>query len=172
LKRTSDKLAFAYRSTILESKDFKKRVNIATQMERQFLSRYFGENPKLIDFAKSLIAAGDKSAAKELNRVVSVLGKGADAELVIRRVKQKFNNAPSPSEEATRSLARRVIDTRYVDDAEQLIHRVGGTINRREYGFLFTKCEVALYLNTQAVIFKHDYELVDWIIENVASKYK
>jgi hypothetical protein len=143
-----DKLAFAYRSTILESREFKQRVHIVAQMERQFLSRYFGENPKLIEFAKSLIAAGDKSAAKELNRVVSVLGKGADAELVIRRVKQKFNNAPSSSEEATRILARRVIDTRYVEDAEQLIHGIGGTINRREFEVLFTKYKVALYLNT------------------------
>jgi curved DNA-binding protein CbpA len=58
LKITSDKLAFAFRSTILESKVFSKRHTISADMERHFLQKYFGKNKQIIQFAKKLIIDG------------------------------------------------------------------------------------------------------------------
>jgi curved DNA-binding protein CbpA len=93
LAKTSDKLAFAYRAMLLESKNFEKRKKIADEMERAFLERYFGSDPEIIVFAKSLINSGNKLAAKELNRVISVLGTKTDAKRIIQRVSEKFNIA-------------------------------------------------------------------------------
>jgi curved DNA-binding protein CbpA len=91
LARSSDKLAFAYRTMLLDSKNFEKRLYIANEMEKEFLERYFGNDPEIIIFAKSLINTGNKAAAKELNRVVSVLGKTTDAKRIIQRISEKFN---------------------------------------------------------------------------------
>jgi hypothetical protein len=78
---------------LLESKNFEKRKKIADEMERAFLERYFGSDPEIIVFAKSLINSGNKLAAKELNRVISVLGTKTDAKRIIQRVSEKFNIA-------------------------------------------------------------------------------
>jgi DnaJ-class molecular chaperone len=95
LAKTSDKLAFAYRTVLLEAKDFERRSKIADQMERAFLERYFGTNSEIIRFAKSLITEGNKPAAKELNRIVSVLGSKADAKRIIQGVREKFDKSVS-----------------------------------------------------------------------------
>src|SRR5262249_32030828 len=80
LAKSSDKLAFGYRTMLLHSKDFERRSIIADEMENEFLQRFFGNNRQIISFAKSLIETGNKSAAKELNRAILVLGKKTDAE--------------------------------------------------------------------------------------------
>jgi hypothetical protein len=50
---------------------------------------YFGTNPTIINFARELIEAGHKKAAKELNRAVVVLGSADDSGLMAR-IRGKF----------------------------------------------------------------------------------
>jgi hypothetical protein len=83
LKRTSFQLAFAFRETMLETKQFPAAKKVADDLEASFLKVYFGSNSKLLAFARNLIADGHKDAAKELNRAIYVLGTSADADLVI-----------------------------------------------------------------------------------------
>jgi curved DNA-binding protein CbpA len=87
LGRISDKLAFEYRSAILTSKEFSRRHQIADALENNFLRRYFGTNATIIEFARELIKNGNKKAAKELNRAVTVLGSDGDPNLIIGRVR-------------------------------------------------------------------------------------
>ena len=101
LAKSSDKLAFAYRTMLLHSKDFEKRRAIADEMENEFLQRFFGNDRQIISFAKSLIETGNKSAAKELNRAILVLGKKTDAKRIIQRIRYKFN-IPSVDAASTR----------------------------------------------------------------------
>jgi len=87
LGRISEKLAFEYRSAMITSKQFLKRHQIANTLENNFLRRYFGANATIIEFARELIRNGNKKAAKELNRAVTVLGSDGDPNLIIGRIR-------------------------------------------------------------------------------------
>jgi curved DNA-binding protein CbpA len=90
LSKVSEKLAFEFRSALLASKEFARRDEIANALENGFLQRYFGTNPTVVEFARELIKSGNKKAAKELNRAVTVLGSNGDPELIIGRIRGKF----------------------------------------------------------------------------------
>jgi hypothetical protein len=94
LRRTSTKLALAFRATLLETKQFSKGKELAQQLEDDFLRTYFGRTPKILGFARTLIAGGHKAAAKELNRAIAVLGAG-DEFLIITQIQRKFDLAPT-----------------------------------------------------------------------------
>lgn len=91
LKKTSHKLAFAYVNLMLASKRFKERQKIAELMEAEFLSRYFGDHPEIVSFAKVLIYAGKRDGIKKLNRYVEVLGPELDADAIIKKIQIDFD---------------------------------------------------------------------------------
>ena len=74
LKIISWKLAFTFRSYVLDNKKFKNAQQIADEIEIKFLERYFGNNPKIIKLAKLLIHQNKKEVAKELNKTICVIG--------------------------------------------------------------------------------------------------
>jgi curved DNA-binding protein CbpA len=96
LNKISTELVFSYKLYMLSCKEFKRRAEIANTYEEQFLRKYFGENKKILMFAKSLILAGNKLAAKELNHAVMLLGNDLDAELVISKIKVKHKGEREP----------------------------------------------------------------------------
>lgn len=87
LARISTSQAFAYVTTLLETKAFKRRVEIAAHLEQVSLERYFGTNQKILSFARELILEGHKAAAKALNHLVTVMGSDVDPDLLIARVR-------------------------------------------------------------------------------------
>jgi curved DNA-binding protein CbpA len=91
LKKISSKLAFSFKAVILESKKFDNKKNIADKMELEYLISYFGTDKRIHSFAIDLILGGHRDAARELNKVITVLGKGVDVERVIAQVKSEFN---------------------------------------------------------------------------------
>jgi curved DNA-binding protein CbpA len=123
LRRTSHRLAFAFRTMILETKQFSHRQEIAQRLDLGFLQSYFGNNPKIIDFARNLIESGHKEAAKELNRAIAVLGHDADATVIIARISHKYFGT-TPALKAAETL----LESRYVTDARHLIEQLHGTI--------------------------------------------
>jgi curved DNA-binding protein CbpA len=170
LKRTSDKLAFAFRSAMLEAKQFNKRHNIADNMEKQFLQKYFGKGDRIIQFAKELIRGGHKTAAKELNRMVAVLGTDADQGLVIHRIKDKY--FPRNIVAEIKSCAQRLIKTQYVSDAYMLISLLGGAVEERAYGrYIFGRTELVVLLAGESRTFETQRDMVLWIMREVAPKY-
>jgi hypothetical protein len=94
LKKISINLALEFRAKLLETKQFSSRKELARQLEENFLRTYFGGSAKIVGFAHTLVARGHKAAAMELNRAISVLGKGADENLIIERVRNKFDLGP------------------------------------------------------------------------------
>jgi curved DNA-binding protein CbpA len=155
LKRTSYQLAFAFRETMLETKQIPKAKKVANDLEASFLKVYFGSNPRLLTFARELIKDGHKDAAKELNRAISVLGTGADADLVIARIRKKYlasvyeaaeaaemflkKKAAEAAEKFLKKYERTRLYSSYIkDDAIELIEKLGGTVTyEREAGALF-----------------------------------
>ncbi|MFZ1536043.1 MAG: J domain-containing protein [Chromatiaceae bacterium] len=91
LAKVSASLAFAYVVTLLENKSFEQREVYAEGMEHAFLTRYFGNDPAILEFAKKLIFSGQRAAAKALNALVGVLGSSADAKRIIQRITVQFD---------------------------------------------------------------------------------
>jgi curved DNA-binding protein CbpA len=92
LSKISWRLAYAFRAALLETRLFEQRHKLAQEFESEFLSTYFGTNPKIIEFARTLIFLGDRDAARSLNEAMAVLGSEVDADRV-RAVVQRASVA-------------------------------------------------------------------------------
>lgn len=90
LTKVSHRLAFAFKAYLLETKDFANSNSVARDLRKKFLQEYFGEDPEIIDFARGLIESSQKSALKELNRVVRVVGNSLPSATLIKRIKTDF----------------------------------------------------------------------------------
>ncbi len=97
LSKTSKSLEYTYKVIVLEHKKFNDRHKLADNLEQHFLETYFGKNQKIINFAKQLIAIGDKKSAKELNRAVNLLGSEVDPHLIINKIVEKNKRPAKPN---------------------------------------------------------------------------
>lgn len=100
LSKISSKLAFTYKAVMIESQEFSKKEKIADKMEQEYLSLYFGVDKQIQSFAKELIIANHRDAARELNKAITVLGKGVEVNRLIEQINTEFdlypkNTAPS-----------------------------------------------------------------------------
>ncbi len=84
-------LEYTFKVTLLEHKSFADAYGLASRLERNYLGKYFGKDPQIIKFAKSLLTSKNRAAARELNVAVSVLGAGVDPHAIITRISDKFN---------------------------------------------------------------------------------
>lgn len=91
LAKTAHRLAFAFVTLILETKEFNHRQQLADRLEQKFLELHFGTNPDLVLLAKKLIALGQKKAIVALNEYVDVLGSNIDAKPLITKIYVDFN---------------------------------------------------------------------------------
>jgi curved DNA-binding protein CbpA len=90
LSKTAHRLSFAFVIQVVEGKHYKNRHQLAKLMEDQFLTSYFGTNQKILDYARSLIAKGQKDAVKKLNSLVELLGDDLESDVVIRKIEEEF----------------------------------------------------------------------------------
>lgn len=90
LSKISWSLAQTYKVYLLKNKNFPERESIAAQFEKTFLEKYFGTNEEIIKFAKFLITAKNKNAAKDLNRAINLLGRNVDSNLIINRILRDY----------------------------------------------------------------------------------
>jgi len=90
LRTISHVLEFSYITLLLETRAFSRRVSIATELERRFLERFFGTNNEIINYARDLIFTNQRGAAKELNRLIEVVGSDVDPKLVIEKLDAQF----------------------------------------------------------------------------------
>lgn len=91
LARTAHRLAFAFVTLILETKEFNHRQQLAAGLEQKFLELHFGTNPDIVLLAKKLISLGHKRAIVALNEYVDVLGSNIDAKPLITKIYADFN---------------------------------------------------------------------------------
>lgn len=90
LSKISWRLAYSYRAYLLEAKVFEERKQVADAMEQQFMISYFGDNEKVLAFARGLIKSGNKPAARALNNVVRVLGSKLDPDRFTKQISLEF----------------------------------------------------------------------------------
>lgn len=90
LSKISRPLAQTYKVYLLENKKFTKRKVIADKLEREFLEKYFGTNEEIIEFSKFLMGWGVRNAAKELNRVINLLGNDIHSKSIINKILEDY----------------------------------------------------------------------------------
>lgn len=147
LRKVSNQLANSYKITLIEKKEFHRRKELAIAFENYFLQKYFGTNKKILEYAKELISGGHKSAAKELNRAVSLFGSDVNPNTLIFRINEKFFNGYTP--DGSIQVKNRSVDGANVflrnsspSNACALIRQVGGTINQ-DFGFFSSSYNVS-----------------------------
>lgn len=91
LNRTSRVLGCSFQSTLLETKQFAKRFELAAELEQSFIEAYFGKDKTLQKFARFLIRHGNRAAAKHLNEAINVIGDDTESLLLIAQVCKKFS---------------------------------------------------------------------------------
>lgn len=91
LAKTSYQLAFAFRAQLLEKKAFADAEALSSRLGSAFMSLYFGKNPKVIEIAREAIELGRKDVAKEINRVVNVLGASVNPSDIRQRLEERFS---------------------------------------------------------------------------------
>ena len=96
LSKISRPLAQTYKVYLLENKEFTKRRIIADKLEREFLEKYFGTNEEIIKFSRFLMGWGVKSAAKELNQVINLLGNDIQSKSIINKILEDYPHLVKP----------------------------------------------------------------------------
>ena len=91
LAKTSHRLAFAFVTLMLETKEFNARYQIAEKIEQSFLELHFGTNSEIVEFAKHLITLGHKKAVVALNQYIDVLGSQTNAKPIIQKIRDEFD---------------------------------------------------------------------------------
>ncbi len=170
LGKTSHRLAFAFVTMMLETRQFVNRQLVADSMEKAFLERYFGIDEKIISYARLLISLGEKAAIVDLNRYVDVLGSGVDATLIINKVEeqlkvQKRHREPEERAHLKASLKKH----RLVEHAVQLARHHGYVVNELGAGIFSASIFELREKDGNGLIRKFDSpaDFKDWVLANL-----
>jgi curved DNA-binding protein CbpA len=129
LSQFSRRLSKAFRAFVLDTGQFEQRELLAGLMEGCFLAAYFGEDERVLGFARRLILAKQRKAALALNEAVRVLRGGADSARIVARIARDFDlrHLAIDKEEFGSLLARARVATAATDLFMKLLVELGAT---------------------------------------------
>ena len=186
LRTLSDEISSNFRERLLATKAFNQRHELARQMEADFLAANFGRNETIVEFGRQLIQGGHKRASSELSRTVPLLGDDFDPDVIIARIRQKYpdiqvqgdyasysdltGNLRRPGPQAPpHDIAKRLLVTKSIDDAEDLVQALGGAIFKRQINSnLGAHAAFVLQLDRRREVFNTPDKLTHWVINEVA----
>jgi curved DNA-binding protein CbpA len=171
LRKTSYRLAFAFKTLLLETKQFERRQHIANELQDAFLNTYFGSNPEVIAFAKQLIDGKAREALRELNRVVGVLGSDSDPERIISRILEKNPVLIVRNQEIALEWARRIVEGHWGVSGDSFIEMLQGTVERQvqKKSWLLGDTEhIRVSLWGKKREFKNQNAFYDWVRYSIA----
>jgi uncharacterized membrane protein YhaH (DUF805 family) len=88
-----------------------------------------------------------------------------------RQNPQKLTDQKNEAQTKTAlDCARRLLETKFVDDAKALIEALEGTISYIEKGVIFSKLGILVHVFGERRLFNSEYEMVQWIAKEVAPK--
>lgn len=123
----SKRLEFTFRALVLENKIFDKANKLAADLESTFLTRYFGTSQEVRSLAKNLIFIRERSASRELNKAITILGSGISKNKILEKLTQKYPGAIKKA-----YMREQVIDEiehfEAFGGSDTLIEKVGGSI--------------------------------------------
>lgn len=163
LDKIASSLSFSFVSYLLETKDFESRQKIAKSLEDKYFQTYFGENQKIVDFAKEIIELDVRQALVALNNYLEVLGSEIDPQPIINAISKEYNLkqkrseywAANKSKEAMEEhenelgvLYQDVLHHGYIDSALKILNLKGFEFEiskSRESGGLFSFGKSSIY---------------------------
>lgn len=90
LAKISWSLAFAFKLQLLDSKNFKKSLPISQSLKFNYLSKYFGNDKDVINYAELLIINREIDAALHLNSIVKVMGNSVTKYNAENKINKKY----------------------------------------------------------------------------------
>jgi curved DNA-binding protein CbpA len=131
LARFSWKLSNTYRAYLLEAKQFEGRHSLAALLENDFLSTYFGDHPKTMEFARKLVLERRREAALALNNMVRVLGLNSDPNRIIGKIARDFDlrHLAADLERISPLVTRAKMSTAEVGVFVLLLKELGGSFS-------------------------------------------
>ena len=131
LARFSWKLSNTYRAYLLEAKQFEGRHSLAALLENDFLSTYFGDHPKTMEFARKLVLERRREAALALTNMVRVLGLNSDPNRIIGKIARDFDlrHLAADLERISPLVTRAKMSTAEVGVFVLLLKELGGSFS-------------------------------------------
>lgn len=169
LGKISKTLLASYQILMLEKKDFDHRLVIAKKLENEFMEKYFGTNSLIKIFAKDLFFMKRIDIVRELNTTVSVLGTNVDADLVINKLKNKYDLKKYISSKQICEQAERVITLKLFSHSKIFIKFLGGHVELLP-GSFFSRQKIKVILNGRIIEFKGYTDFVDSTVK-LSEKY-
>jgi len=138
LKKINYGLAFGFRQTLIEKKAFANALDIHKKLKQNFLTRYFGENVRIQNFAEALILNNEKKSGIRAESSSQNYGRHSTSKYHNKKISEKFpkSRAYLP-EKVAADKARVDILKKYEDnlfafkkhsDATKVIDYLGGSI--------------------------------------------
>jgi curved DNA-binding protein CbpA len=146
LRHISVLLESAYKLYLVEKKEFTNRKEIALTFEYNYLNRFFGSNPEIVQYASNLLQAGQIRAAKALNEAVNVLGSNIDPKVIIEKINADFNLSSyrESKKYAKRLVKKYIIERTNTHDAIDFVHSLGGEVQVKKRYFSSDEYQVSL----------------------------
>lgn len=89
LREISDALEAEFKSSLLLSKQFPNRTELANKLEEEYLRKKFGANRNVQGLARAALSQKQRGFAKELNLAIKRLGE-SEVEVILRRLAMKY----------------------------------------------------------------------------------
>lgn len=138
LSKLSKSLEYTFKLTLLETKKFNEGERIAENLESGFLTKYFGTNEQIQEFAKSLIYAGKRKEAKSLNDAVVLLGSEINPAVIINKI--RGGSLTLNIDIKRKEQAKLLIDIKSVRCADDLMQTLGARV--KSHGFWGNRVEI------------------------------
>ena len=131
LEAISWRLSYSYKLKILENKKFLDGFKIYKKMKKSYLSRYFGKDQYIHDYAEQIILSGQHEAAVCLNEIISVIGSAASFFSIRKELENKFPRLPEILE--ARLLYHELGECSFLP-AKKMIEFIGGKVKTSFFG--------------------------------------
>lgn len=166
LRKTSKSLESSFKLTLLELKEFNRRRELAGIFEIHFLEKYFGKNPKIIDFVKKLIQSNERGALKAVNEAIRLLGSDVDPNIIVNKVTKDWNLNEHEAESEKFNLARRVLETNSIFSSIDFIQLLGGDVSGpKNNQYIVTTLNGSTNLLNKQKLLEHAKSLAHKIID-------
>jgi curved DNA-binding protein CbpA len=141
LSKISKQLVHTFKYSLIESKQFEQRKELAKLIEEKYLESYFGSNKELIEFGKILILCKFKNAAKKLNRAVNILGAQVNSKLVKDKIKESeltrdelimYYLVFNQNNTNVKNIASGIMSNKKTENIDWFIKNLGGRLKMHE----------------------------------------
>lgn len=185
LQKISSSLAYTFVSTLLENKNFNLYESVAKKLEADYFSTYFGDNQKIINFAKELIQLNCRDALRSLNIYLEVLGEETDPDKLIKVIVDEYSisdvrkseyeknitsNKTEDELDRLKEVRRSVVESGFVDSATELMRLLDFDCKVQSNSTYFTYKEPTYTVSKDGVLYvkNANYEqMISWVRKNL-----